>query len=125
MLYKAKKALSQSVQAAKIKLNTSKERGRRDRNVRNKNIDDRKKTEKTIDVDFSTNATLIDIIPNVKYWYTTGNTYREKFTTELLYRDHFGDMRRVPIDKTCWPLKYVEKQSKTSKAYKTARKKDR
>jgi len=68
-------------------------------------------SEEELTVDFTTHMTILDIVPEVKYWYKTGRTYRPISTVDIIYRDNEGVIKRQGVDSRSWSEEYKKKQS--------------
>ncbi len=70
-----------------------------------------KDSEEELAVDYTTHVTVLDIVPEVNYWYKTGKTYRSIATMDIIYRDEEGTIKRLGVDSRSWPEGYKKKQS--------------
>lgn len=83
-------------------------------------------TQTPVQIDYRTGAMILDVVPNVRYWYRMGRTLKDVVTSEIVYRDVEGAIRRLSVDKTAWPedlqklhstitrqIRELEKQEKT------------
>ena len=85
----------------------------------------RDETQTDVEIDYRTYATVIDIVPGVKYWCQIGTSFKEVETTDLLFREQDGTVSRLSIDKYCWPeslrslqtgvVKKMREQSKSAR----------
>lgn len=67
-------------------------------------------------IDFSTGATVIDIVPKSTHWYRSGASLNQETTTDIVYRDTDGAVRRLAVDSRCWPQDLRQKRTEIIKA---------
>ena len=72
-----------------------------------------------LEVDFTTNITVLDIVTNSSHWYRLGGSrasFRNIVTTDIIYLDTDGIVKRMGVDKRSWPEELNQKRSKIIKA---------
>ena len=75
--------------------------------------------EDQLEVDYSTNITVLDIVVNSSHWYRLGGSrasFRNVVTTDIIYLDTDGIVKRMGVDKRSWPEELNQKRSKIIKA---------
>lgn len=55
------------------------------------------------EIDFRTEAMVVDIIPETRYYLLQGSALMEMTTSELVYRDRVGQIKHIPVDSRAWP----------------------
>ena len=66
--------------------------------------------EELVPIDFRTGVTILDVIPRTKHFCRMGNAFDDVVTTDIVYRDSNGALKRLGIDKRCWPESLVSTQ---------------
>jgi len=76
-------------------------------------------------IDFRTGVTIIDITPKSDHWYSSGsgNSLNKQSTSDLVYRDVDGYVKRLPVDNRCWPKEIRQKRSDIMKIIRESSKK--
>ncbi|MBN1764352.1 MAG: hypothetical protein JW860_03765 [Sedimentisphaerales bacterium] len=69
------------------------------------------KQDQTIEVDYRTGATLIDVVPDNMRWYVKPHLAKPVQCTDIIYRDRDGSIQRMGTDKTTWPDELGKLQS--------------
>jgi len=75
--------------------------------------------EDEFEVDYSTNVTVLDIVANSSHWYRFGSSrasFRNLITTDIIYLDTDGLVKRLGVDKRSWPEELDKKRRKIIKA---------
>ena len=67
-------------------------------------------------IDFTTGATLIDIIPNRKHVQETRNSVKDISSTDIIYATPDGQIKRIGTDKKSWPKHFQTLQAAINKA---------
>ena len=71
-----------------------------------------------IEVDYSTDITVLDIVAGSSHWYRLGgkSSFRNIVTTDVIYLDTDGLVKRLGVDKRSWPVELYQKRNKIVKA---------
>ena len=72
-----------------------------------------------IEVDYTTDITVLDIVAGSSHWFKLGSrraSFRNIITTDIIYLDSDGLVKRVGVDKRSWPDELNQKRSKIVKA---------
>jgi hypothetical protein len=94
-------------------LNPVKSRGRRTA------IDE---NAETIEVDYRTGVTVIDIVPKSSHWYIKPNMIRELTCADIIYCDYDGRIKRLGTHKYTWPEYFIDTKSKIDREIKAKEK---
>jgi len=94
-------------------LNPVKKRGRRAA------ID---KNAETVEIDYRTGVTVIDVVPQSSHWYIKPNMLRELTCADIIYRDSDGSIKRLGTHKYTWPEYFIDTKSKIDREIKVKEK---
>jgi len=76
----------------------------------------------TIEVDYRTGVTVIDIVPKSSHWYIKPNMIRELICSDIVYRDYDGNIKRLGTHKYTWPEYFIDTKSKIDREIKAKEK---
>ncbi len=76
----------------------------------------------TIEVDYRTGVTVIDIVPKSSHWYIKPNMIRELICADIVYRDYDGNIKRLGTHKYTWPEYFIDTKSKIDREIKAKEK---
>lgn len=79
--------------------------------------------EKRVAIDYSTGLTVIDIIPDSKYWIRERNRMTEVSATDIIYQDKQGTINRIASDNKTWPPEFKARVSQISREIREEKKK--
>ena len=96
-------------------LNPTRDRGRGRRTAIDENAD-------TIEVDYRTGVTVIDVVPKSSHWYIKPNMLRELTCADIIYRDSDGSIKRLGTHKYTWPEYFIDTKSKIDREIKAKEK---
>ncbi|MCK5113683.1 MAG: hypothetical protein KAR11_02850, partial [Phycisphaerae bacterium] len=68
-----------------------------------------------IQIDFCTNATILDIIPNSAHWYRSGSALSSVSATDIIIQLADGTVTRMVVDKRCWTQQQKSQHSGITK----------
>ena len=66
----------------------------------------------TIEVDYRTGVTVIDIVSKSSHWHIKPNMIRELICADIIYRDYDGNIKRLGTHKYTWPEYLIDTKSK-------------
>jgi len=84
-----------------------------------KSLDDTLLPQDEFEVDYLTNITILDIVANSSHWYRFGSSrasFRNLITTDIIYLDSDGLVKRLGVDKRSWPEELDRKRRNIIKA---------
>jgi len=61
----------------------------------------------TVEVDYRTGATVVDVLHDQNHWVIKPNITQNINCTEIVYRDNDGDIKRIGSNKGTWPAELV------------------
>ncbi len=76
----------------------------------------------TIEVDYRTGVTVIDVVPKSSHWYIKPNMIRELTCADIIYRDYDGNIKRLGTHKYTWPEYFIDTKSKIDREIKAKEK---
>ena len=76
----------------------------------------------TIEVDYRTGVTVIDIVSKSSHWYIKPNMIRELICADIIYRDYDGNIKRLGTHKYTWPEYLIDTKSKIDREIKAKEK---
>ncbi len=68
-------------------------------------------------IDYRTNVTILDIIPNTQHWCKSGTNIRSVTTADLIVQDENGRVTRIGVDKQTWPESLQQRSKEVRRAY--------